>query len=57
LIGYATVGYGDVVPSNSFRFLGPIEAAVGVLMLGLWTAVFFAAVQRVFTGKIKSVAE
>jgi hypothetical protein len=55
LTSYTTVGYGDVVPSNSFRLLGPIEAAVGVLMLGLSTAVFFAAVQQVFTGEIRSV--
>ena len=34
-ISYTTVGYGDVLPSPTWRLVGPIEAAVGVLMLGL----------------------
>ncbi len=33
LKSYTTVGYGDVLPPVSWRLLGPIEAAVGVLML------------------------
>src|SRR5262245_7571626 len=42
---YTTVGYGDVLPPNSWRLLGPIEAAVGVLMLGWSTAIIVATVQ------------
>ena len=38
LKSYTTVGYGDVLPPMSWRLIGPIEAAVGVLMLGWSTA-------------------
>lgn len=48
LKSYTTVGYGDVLPSASWRLIGPIEAAVGVLMLGLSTGVIVAAVQRIY---------
>jgi ABC-type antimicrobial peptide transport system permease subunit len=39
LKSYTTVGYGDVLPPVAWRLVGPIEAAVGVLMLGLSTGV------------------
>src|SRR5215471_7008451 len=32
---YTTVGYGDVVLSQTWRTLGPVESIVGVLMSGL----------------------
>jgi hypothetical protein len=47
LKSYTTVGYGDVLPSVSWRLLGPIEAAVGILMLGWSTSIIVAAVQRI----------
>ena len=45
---YTTVGYGDVLPAPSWRLLGPMEAATGVLMLGWSTAIIIAAVQRFY---------
>jgi hypothetical protein len=48
LKSYTTVGYGDVLPATSWRLLGPIEAAVGVLMLGWSTSIIVAAVQRIY---------
>jgi len=45
---YTTVGYGDVVPSKEWRLVGPIEAAVGVLMLGLSTSFIIATLQRIY---------
>jgi hypothetical protein len=48
LKSYTTVGYGDVLPPTSWRLLGPIEAAVGVLMLGWSTSIIVAAVQRIY---------
>jgi hypothetical protein len=48
LKSYTTVGYGDVLPESSWRLMGPIEAAVGILMLGLSTAFIVAAVQRIY---------
>jgi hypothetical protein len=46
LTSYTTVGYGDILPPHAYRLLGPIEAAVGVLMLGISTSIIIAAVQR-----------
>jgi hypothetical protein len=43
---YTTLGYGDVVMSASWRLLGPIEAADGMLMFGVSTAMLFAVIQR-----------
>jgi voltage-gated potassium channel len=48
LKSYTTVGYGDVLPSVSWRLLGPIEAAVGILMLGWSTSIIVATVQRIY---------
>jgi hypothetical protein len=48
LKSYTTVGYGDVLPKSSWHLLGPIEAAVGVLMLGWSTSIIVAAVQRIY---------
>jgi hypothetical protein len=48
MTSYTTVGYGDVLPSVSWRLLGPIEAAVGILMLGWSTSIIVAAVQRIY---------
>lgn len=51
LTSYTTVGYGDVIPPVSWRLIGPIEAAVGVLMLGLSTGIIVAAVQRIYNNR------
>lgn len=42
-VNFATLGYGDIVMSERWRILGPMEAAVGVLMFGVSTAVMTAA--------------
>jgi voltage-gated potassium channel len=51
LKSYTTVGYGDVLPPTSWRLLGPIEAAVGVLMLGWSTSIIVATVQRIYNAR------
>ncbi len=45
-VNYTTLGYGDVIMTPSWRLLGPLEAANGVLMFGLSTAMIFALIQR-----------
>jgi voltage-gated potassium channel len=50
---YTTVGYGDVLPPNSWRLLGPLEAAVGILMLGWSTGIIVAAVQRLYNTRLE----
>ena len=46
-VNYATLGYGDIVMSERWRLLGPLEAANGILMFGVSTAVMTAAVMDV----------
>ena len=43
---YTTLGYGDLVMSPQWRLLGPMEAADGMLMFGVSTALIFTVIQR-----------
>jgi hypothetical protein len=43
---YTALGYGDVVLSGRWRLLGPLKAVNGLLLVGLSTAVMFAALSR-----------
>jgi hypothetical protein len=52
LASYATLGYGDVVLSGNWRLLGPIEAAVGVLMMGWSTGVIVAVILRTYAQRL-----
>jgi hypothetical protein len=42
VVNFTTLGYGDLVMSETNRLLGGLEAANGVLMFGLTTGVLFA---------------
>ena len=44
-VNYTTLGYGDVLMSTSWRLLGPLEAANGMLLFGVTTAMLFAVMQ------------
>jgi len=44
-MNYTTLGYGDVVMSASWKLFGPLEAANGMLMFGVSTAMIFAVIQ------------
>lgn len=48
LESYTTVGYGDVVPHQPWRLVGPIEAGVGILMFGWSTGIIVAVIQRIY---------
>ena len=43
---YTTLGDGAIVLSARWKLLAPIEAAVGMLMFGLSTAMIFALIRR-----------
>ena len=45
-VNYTTLGYGDLIMSPSWKLLGPMEAADGMLMFGVSTAIIFAIIQR-----------
>jgi hypothetical protein len=42
---YTSLGYGDLIMTPSWRLLGPLEAANGMLMFGVSTALIFAVIQ------------
>jgi hypothetical protein len=52
-VSYTTLGYGDVLLPRKWWFLGPMEGLTGILMCGLSTGFFFAAVSRVLAAKSK----
>jgi len=43
---YTALGYGDIILSERWRLLGPLEAINGLLLFGLSTAVMFAVLSR-----------
>jgi hypothetical protein len=45
-VNYTTLGYGDVVPVERWRLIGPITAMNGVLVFGWSTAVIFEVLRR-----------
>lgn len=45
-VNFTTLGYGDILMSPSWRLLGPIEAASGMLMFGVSTALIFTVIQK-----------
>ena len=51
LTSYTTVGYGDVVLPASWRILGPVEAGVGILMLGWSTGIIVTALSKIYGGR------
>ena len=46
-VNYTTLGYGDVVPVERWRLLGPMTAMNGVLLFGWSTAVIFEVLRRI----------
>jgi hypothetical protein len=45
-VNYTTLGYGDVVPTEDWKLLGPMTAMNGVLLFGWSTAVIFEVLRR-----------
>jgi hypothetical protein len=45
-VNYTTLGYGDLIMSSKWRLLGPLEAANGILMFGVSTAMIFTLILR-----------
>jgi hypothetical protein len=50
---YTALGYGDIVLSQRWRLLGPLEAINGLLLFGLSTAVMFAVMSRLITDRLR----
>jgi hypothetical protein len=48
-VTFTSLGYGDVVLEGRVRLLAPLQAANGLMMYGITTALFFAIVQNAIT--------
>ena len=46
LVNYTTIGYGDVLPVERWRLLGPMTAMNGILLFGWSTAVIFEVLRH-----------
>jgi hypothetical protein len=55
-VNFTSLGYGDIVMSEKWRLLGPLEAANGILMFGLTAGSFLALMLRLL-GRHASIAE
>jgi Ion channel len=51
-VNYTTLGYGDVIMTPSWALLGPLEAANGMLMFGVTTAMIFFLIQRLIQTRL-----
>jgi hypothetical protein len=49
---YTSLGYGDIILSERWRLLGPLEAINGLLLFGLSTAAMFAALSRLISNRL-----
>src|SRR5262249_1841683 len=50
---YTALGYGDILHSQRWRLLGPMEAINGLLLFGISTATMFAVMGRLITGRLR----
>jgi Ion channel len=50
-VNYTTLGYGDVLPVERWRLLGPMTAMNGVLLFGWSTAVIFEVLRKAMQGR------
>jgi len=54
VVNFATLGYGDIVMSQERRLLGAMEAANGVLMLGLTASFLFTVLNVLINRALES---
>jgi len=50
-VNYTSLGYGDLIMSPSWKLLGPLETANGMLLFGVSTAMIFAVIQRLVVAR------
>ena len=46
-VTFTSLGYGDVLLQGRMRLLGPLQAANGLMMFGVTTALFISVIQQV----------
>jgi len=50
---YTALGYGDVIVSEQWKLLGPLESINGLLLFGLSTASMFAVLSRIIKNRLR----
>ena len=48
IVTFSTLGFGDLILEQEWRFLSALEAANGIIMFGWSTAIVIAAVQKLY---------
>jgi hypothetical protein len=56
-VNYTTLGNDNVIMSPSWRLLGPLAAADGMLMFGVSTAMIFTVIQRLIQTRYADLRE
>jgi len=56
-VNYTSLGYGDIIMSPTWRLLGPLETADGMLLFGVSTAMIFAVIQRLVEARFADLKE
>jgi Ion channel len=56
-VNYTSLGYGDIIMSPTWRLLGPLETADGMLLFGVSTAMIFAVIQRLVEARFAELRE
>lgn len=56
-VNYTSLGYGDIIMSPTWRLLGPLETADGMLLFGVSTAMIFAVIQRLVEARYADIKE
>jgi Ion channel len=56
-VNYTSLGYGDIIMSPSWRLLGPIETANGMLLFGVTTALIIAVLQRLLEPRFSDLRD
>ena len=56
-VNYTSLGYGDIIMSSTWKLLGPVETAIGMLLFGVSTAMIFAVIQRLVEARYAEFKE
>ena len=56
-VNYTSLGYGDVIMTPSWRLLGPLETANGMLLFGVSTAMIFAVMMWLIQARFVDLKE
>lgn len=56
-VNYTTLGYGDVIMTARWKMLGPLEAANGMVMFGVTTALIFAVIVRMLNTRFADLRD